>query len=293
MTNPRVCAVMLVDGRPEMVWRALNSFFRQTYEDKKLLIYDTGEVPYANDWSDIHDIPWRTNYMRARRYSIHEPGEGRRKVGELRNAANAEADTDIIVHWDSDDWSAPERIAEQVELLVGSGKLKHHPLAPEVCGYSDMLFWDTRPIASAKIDPATGKETLALNEAWLYTGSPRYMLGSSLCYWRDTWKRKPFPAKNQGEDTQWQMGLQSLSVKSTSIKIFVPGIRRDETEAQFKVRFDAECKRVYQESIDHPNSTSRMVCSIHGGNIASHVDQRSRQWRRVPEWDDYCRKVMA
>jgi hypothetical protein len=36
-----------------------------------------------------------------------------------------------------------------------------------------------------------------------------------------------------------------------------------------------------------------MVCSIHGGNISSHVDQRSQQWRRVSQWDEWCRGVMA
>jgi hypothetical protein len=235
MTQPRVCAIMLVDGRPEMVARAIRSFEAQTYAQRELLLYDTGRPPYSLTrlYSNIAQI-----------LSTRKPTE---TIGGLRNIANTCAcDADVIVHWDSDDWSAPERIAEQVALLTGATYLRTGEL-PLVVGYSDMLFFDTRT-----------------TEAWLYTGSPRYMLGTSLCYWRETWKRNPFPAKSQGEDTQWQMGLQSITVSSTTGEW--PGLS---------------------------TISPRMVCSIHGGNISSHVDQRSRQWRRVVEWDEYCKSVMV
>lgn len=231
MTQPRVCAVMLVDGRPEMVARAIRSFEAQTYPQRELLLYDTGSggMHYPG-WANINHIE-----------TSRQPGD---TIGTLRNLANTCAggtDADIIVHWDSDDWSAPERIAEQVALLTGGPKV-------DAVGYNDMAFWDSR-----------------VNEAWLYQGAPRYMLGTSLAYWRETWKRKQFPAVNTGEDTQWQMGLQSLSISTVQIP-----------------------------DLDRPNSWQpRMVCSIHGGNISSHIDQRSMQWLRAPHLDDYCRGVFA
>jgi hypothetical protein len=234
MTQPRVCAVMLVDGRPEMVARAIRSFEAQTYPvaDRLLFLYNSGS-PFPEPASDSLIA------------ILRRPKD---TIGAMRNAAIREIPkgyADIIVHWDSDDWSAPERIAEQVALLTNPTRWH---TALEAVGYSDMLFWDTRT-----------------NEAWLYTGSPAYMCGTSLCYWRDTWKRKPFPAVNQGEDTAWQMGLQSLSVRS----------------------FNGT------QAVGHNLPRPRMVCSIHGGNISSHVDQRSQQWRRVPKWDEWCRGVMA
>lgn len=232
MSQPRVCAVMLVDGRPEMVYRAVESFGRQTYANAYLLAYDSGTPAYP--LIDYHHPSLDSRHVETTRL-VNDT------IGSLRNRANCHTDGDIIVHWDSDDWSAPERIAEQVALLQTN---KH-----EAVGYSDMLFWDTR-----------------VNEAWLYTGSPRYMLGTSLCYWRNAWKRKPFPAVNQGEDTQWQMGLQSYSVTSGKL---------------IDVGFGAT------------DRAPRMVCSIHGDNISSHVDQRSTQWRRLPKWDEHCKQVMA
>ncbi len=41
--SPTVACVMLVNGRPDMVKRAVASFRAQTYENSKLLIWDTGE----------------------------------------------------------------------------------------------------------------------------------------------------------------------------------------------------------------------------------------------------------
>jgi hypothetical protein len=234
---------MLVDGRPEMVARAIRCFEAQTYGQRELLLYDTGTPHYRLD--EFCHIE-----------TTRQPGA---TIGNLRNLANTAAHwADIIVHWDSDDWSAPERIAEQVALLTNQPPRAAIPKT-EAVGYSDMLFWRT-PIECYNPDEAKAR----VGEAWLYTGAPNYMCGASLCYWRDTWKRKPFPAKNSGEDTEWQMGLQSLSMPSVSTR-----------------------------PSKYAGLNPRMVQSIHGGNTASHVDQRSRQWRRVPEWDEYCRKVFA
>jgi hypothetical protein len=38
-----------------------------------------------------------------------------------------------------------------------------------------------------------------------------------------------------------------------------------------------------------------MIASIHGGNTQNYdlVVGQSTNWRRVPEWDAHCRKVMA
>lgn len=236
MTEPLVCCVMLTRDRPGMARRAVECFRAQTYKTKILVAWDTGGLPdiglsfqlAQNEWT-VEDVP---------DYSI----------GELRNrAARWVTDgphplPDVLIHWDSDDWSHPNRIAEQVALLQQSGK--------ECVGYNEMLFWR---------EPH--------GEAWLYrNANPRYCVGTSLCYWRAAWERRPFPdlpknGEGTGEDTAWLREVDSLGL----------GLRAYGYEP-------------------------RMIASIHGGNtmpynIEELVANGSREWTRVP-WDDYCREKM-
>lgn len=174
-----VVAVMLADGRLEMALRALRSFQAQTYESKRLLIYETGTKPVT--------LPWHQDIQ----HFMQPRAEGQ-TIGELRNAANEHArklGAAIIVHWDSDDWSAPDRIAEQVALLEASGG--DGAGLVQCVGMNSMMFWREQE-----------------REAWLYSNPlPHYALGTSLCYWTDFWKRNPFTA-NRGEESEFAHWLQ-------------------------------------------------------------------------------------
>ena len=227
MSLPSVCAIMLVDGREKMALRAANSFMEQTYGKAWLLMFDTGKTKLK--FFHLHPI-------------IHAEAERLPSdcIGTLRNRAVEFADrADIIVHWDSDDFSHPERIAEQVEALQGY----------RVTGYHSMLFWD---------------ETK--RQCFRYKGAPNFLIGTSLCYWRETWKATPFPELNAGEDTAWQKGLRKHAVSS----------------------IDKE---------------PRMIASIHGGNTTCKVvydlDRKTGamkphrpEWTRAAEWDAHCAEVM-
>ena len=59
----------------------------------------------------------------------------------LRSMRQSRAMTthDILIHWDDDDYSHPNRIAEQVALLKSSGA--------DVVGFSEMLSWRETPQA--------------------------------------------------------------------------------------------------------------------------------------------------
>jgi hypothetical protein len=82
----------------------------------------------------------------------------------------------VIAHWDDDDWSAPGRLADQLERLRGTGKA--------VTGYSVIKFTDGQ-------------------RWWLYPGLPEYAVGTSLCYRRDWWLGHRFPCLQVGEDNQF------------------------------------------------------------------------------------------
>jgi glycosyltransferase involved in cell wall biosynthesis len=173
---------------------------------------------------------------------VSYPNDGGKTIGALRNEANALARADILVHFDSDDWSHPNRIAEQVALLQSSGA--------DVVGYREMLFWRDDG-----------------GEAWLYSNkNPGYALGTSLCYWRRTWERKPFPATSYGEDLQFCTGLKVCGVPAFGCS---------------------------GEAYHDP----RMIARIHHGNTSTAYKPenmaRASEWKRVPEWDQYCRSVMG
>lgn len=264
MTSPRIMAMMLTADRSEMTQRAVECFWMSHYDNKRLLIYDTGKEPVKLD-----------NFEHV--YHEHRPEDSGLTIGALRNLAIAFAhplclNADIIVHFDSDDYSHPNRIAEQVALLQAS--------RADCVGYNELLFW-----RDGNAPHAIGEEpdTWDGEQAWLYSNrSSSYALGTSLCYWRKTWEKKPFADTSSGEDLRFIEGLKVVACTGTkAIKI-----QRNNRHGLLWVNSATD---------EEP----RMVARIHGGNThcrivdQSHEPEHLRQWKRVPEWDSRLRSIMA
>lgn len=249
MTQPTVCAILLTADRPEMARRAVESFRSQTYPAKRLLILDSGVTQLGFDSvSTAHGEFYVAGfYVRGQRGPIVPT------IGELRNMANRLRhfdEPDIFVHFDDDDWSHPNRIAEQVALLQSSGA--------DCVGYREMLFWQEKIPGKIGIEPGINQMERP-GEAWLYSNrDPRYCLGTSLCYWRKTWERKPFEATSQGEDERFTTGLKCVGIST------LPG--------------------------------PLMIARIHAGNTSNAYDPadmwKASEWKRVPEWDSHARLIM-
>ena len=185
VSEPRVLAVMLTKDRPAMARQAVEAFRRQKYGNLRMLILNNGSEWISDCGDDGIYQEHCPNYDDGK---IVKPWS----VGELRNAGNtfahpARLDAEIICHFDDDDLSHPNRIAEQVALLESSGA--------DAVGYRHLLFW-REPMNGV---PGTN------GEAWVYTGA---ICGTSLCYWRKTWEANQFPAVSDGEDTQFITGLR-------------------------------------------------------------------------------------
>ncbi len=236
--QPLVTAVLLTANRPEMTRRAIDSFWRQTYSNKNLLMLNSG---------DTLSFP---------EFPLHLCTSSGKSVGELRNLANAAGSGKIIAHWDSDDLSHPNRLAEQVALLQSSGR--------ECVGYREVLFWNTRGTDGS------------IGHAWIYRDAydPQYAIGASLCYWRLAWERRPFEHVNKGEDNRFRIGTKSLGVSA---------IPCHDSRLQWDTR-----KPIPQFPlvIEEP----RLICQIHAGSTTQGTPPKEKkaEWERAPQWDAYC-----
>jgi glycosyltransferase involved in cell wall biosynthesis len=166
--EPRVTCIMPTYNRRRFVPRAIAYFLRQDYDLAELLIVDDGTEPVG----DLVPAHPRVRYMVL---------PSRLTLGAKRNLACEHANGDIILHWDDDDWYAPQRVRYQAESLIAA--------RADVCGISRILFFDCRD-----------------RRTWMYTYPPTerfWVYGSSLCYGRGFWERNRFAEVNVGEDTRF------------------------------------------------------------------------------------------
>lgn len=101
-------------------------------------------------------------------------------IGQKRNACVSMAEGDIIVHFDSDDWYAPDYISKCVSFLQDS--------QADMTGLSKAYFYN----------PHT--------RLWLFEWqhSSPYIIGSGMCYWRKVWESQPFRNLQTEEDKYFQ-----------------------------------------------------------------------------------------
>ena len=249
---------MLTANRQALADRAVRCYLSQTYEPRQLLIWDTGSTPYQ-----LPDIPPDNGRRITLVHCEHTPPL---KIGQLRNQAlGFGRGGEIICHWDDDDWSAPERIADQVRLLTESGC--------DAVGYREMVFWRSprevraaSDMSAAALESGASSELLP-GEAWLYRNTdPKYIISTSLCYWRKTWERVPFADTQVREWKPWfDGGVQTFGALDQTL-----------------------------------GGGPKMIAEIHGGNTCAHtaLDPRgvnrdgSLAWTRVPEWDERVRQIL-
>jgi len=165
---------------------AIRCFLNQTYKDSKLLILTEGSL---DDYDHLcNGYPYdRIAYSRC---SSGLP------TGAKRNAVNALVETELIVHWDDDDWYHPERIAEQVRFLDETGK--------QVVGWHDLLYY--------RIEDRS---------LWCYCFQGRqhlpYATGVSMCYRRSWWEKHPFlNDRRVAEDTAFWLDAKGAGVMAST-----------------------------------------------------------------------------
>ena len=89
---------MPVRNRPQYIAGAVACFEAQTWPNRELVVVDNSDEPISSvlpSWA-------RYDYV----------GSEKRSVGWMRNRACEVSQGDFIAHWDSDDWSHPNRLNE-------------------------------------------------------------------------------------------------------------------------------------------------------------------------------------
>lgn len=165
-------------------------FLTQTYSKAELLIVADGD--------DVRDLLPDDARIRLIHLAEH------RNIGEKRNFACSQAAGEIICHWDDDDYSAPRRIARQIEMMNDSG------LA--VAGFHSMKFTDGQ-------------------NWWKYNGRHDYSLGTALCYRREWWQANQFKPMSIGEDNEMVYAAQRAQqiVSEDAGELMVATIHPDNT----------------------------------------------------------------
>lgn len=170
------CVCPTMPGRERFIPVMYKSFLSQIYPTTELIILTDGPVRHHAVQENAF-VRYLTN------------GEIYKTLGAKRNAVNAFANGEIIVHFDDDDWSDPSRILQQVNFLKATGG--------QVVGYHDILYW---------------RETDGHTFKYRYAGMGDYASGTSLCYYREYWRTHPFPELKVGEDASFVFRAKSLGV---------------------------------------------------------------------------------
>lgn len=208
-----VSAIMPTRGRREYAALAVQNFLSQTWPDKELIILDDADRPSFE--ISPEQIGPNIRYMVAdKKYNIAE------KRNILCNAAAG----DIIVHFDSDDWSAPTRVERQIEMMERE--------KGDVCGFRRMYFW--------QVDK---------KQAWIYSGAADYALGTSLMFRRSWWAHNRWDAKFKiGSDNIFVARAASAKqlISSGEMNLMVARNHSDNTNAR---RYGRAWKKTNREAL--------------------------------------------
>ncbi len=152
-----VSCICVTKNRRAWLPQAIASYQAQSYTPRELIIIADGD--------DVRDLVPEQDDIRLVQID-------NRNIGAKRNLGVSMADGRYVAHWDDDDYSAPDRLMDQVTRL-------RHGLP--VTGYSQIDFTDG-------------------TEWWRYSGDDGFAPGSTLLYERSWALEHPFPFIQVGED---------------------------------------------------------------------------------------------
>ncbi len=179
MESPLVSCIMPTANRQKFIPLALEYFLNQDYQNAELVIIDDGLEPAYSL------IP---NHPKIRYFYSNPLGT----IGVKRNYACEKAQGEIIMHWDDDDWYAPDWISKQIAALLSSGA--------DITGLNKVMFYSP-----------------SIEKRWMYEdsdGEKPWLCGATMAYRKSFWQEHPFMDIQVGEDYDfvWNSGAKTFAI---------------------------------------------------------------------------------
>ena len=189
---PLVSVIVPTFRRPDYLPLIHACFQAQTYPNLELLVHDDSEVPSTA----LQNIP----NVRC----FHSPT--RLSIGQKRNFLAREARGSILVHFDDDDYYAPNYVAHMVAQLGDAAVTKLSGWYTYGVTQQTFAYWDTAQSSQVHFlvesgQPLTPVHGQPVNEA------NRLGYGFSYVYRKSAWQAEPFPDQDFGEDYAWMRAI--------------------------------------------------------------------------------------
>lgn len=197
MEDALVSCICVTRNRVALLKRAVHSFLQQTYSPCELIIqYEADDIAtrsYVRTLDDPRIVPVEVQAL------------PRLSLGSRRNIALRDARGKYMAQWDDDDWSAPTRLAEQIEAIRVSGRpgcvLLRCVLFDtqlQQASLSASRFWEFSLVAERSAVPACpelgkGEDTpvvLQMLNAYQLAGVDRPALYVYVYHGSNTWDRE-------------------------------------------------------------------------------------------------------
>jgi len=217
---PKVTILTPTKDRPGFLAQCSKYVEAQTYPKRLLqwVIVNSGDDIYVPDIA----IEGITNYV------IHQSGLS---LGMLRNRGVNASEGDIIVHFDDDDWHAPDRVERQVVPFL---------VRPQL----ELVATDDYYIGLFNRDPVLACKSVT----W---GLDRFASGGSFAYRKRAWRHSPFANIPSGEDYLFARRIRE--VKGLMVNLRDPDlficVRHGKNTAQADATLEATSKPETAEHI--------------------------------------------
>lgn len=183
MKTPLVSCIMPTANREKFIQLAIEHFLKQDYPNKELIIIDDGKKSIK---SLVPENP-RIHY-----YYYNKPIGS---IGLKRNCACSKSNGEIIVHFDDDDWYAPDWISAGVHFLSQSGA--------GICGIQHIHYYT-----------AITNKFLTVIRQYAGANNPmNWAAGGTIAYRKSVWDKYHFIDSQIDEDDDF--------IKNSGAKLYV------------------------------------------------------------------------
>ncbi|WP_442587827.1 glycosyltransferase family 2 protein [Pedobacter sp. AW31-3R] len=195
---PLVSCIMITANRPAFVASSIEDFLTQNYKKSELIIIDDGSPSCA----EIIPVHPRIHYY----YN-----DSKVTIGSKRNYACRKSTGQILVHWDDDDWYAPDWISRQVNTLIHTGA--------DITGLGLVRFFSE-----------------ALKSSFVYEGSDEdspWVCGATMAYKKYLWENYKFVNQQIGEDADFIKNSGGKIAEMTYMEGFTAKLHANNTSIKY------------------------------------------------------------